>query len=267
MKSLSVKGLMMVFFLFCLLPSLRSQEARDTVVWNDWNFRVSPYFWFVGLKGEIIRPPAPINPVEPPPPQYDIDVGFKDIRNSIKFALMLAGQYRGDRIVAQFNFSSLILESEAITPLELLLQDNIINLSYFGGDLEVGYRVVRNPKFEVDALAGLKFFYFGIDVSTNVAGSVEVEGARERGWIDPTLAVNIRYYPIRKVSLIGYGDLGIPGIGSDFSSQFITMVQYHFTKTFFTSLGYRSYFLNIPEDEAIFNGQIQGWIARLGFQF
>ena len=122
-------------------------------------------------------------------------------------------------------------------------------------------------KFELDALAGLKFFYFGIDVSTKVGGSIPVEGARSRGWMDPTLAVNIRYNPHKKLSFVGYGDIGITGIGSDFSSQFITMVQYHFTKTFFTSLGYRSYFLNIPEDEAIFNGQLQGWIVRLGFQF
>jgi hypothetical protein len=267
MRSFPGKGLIIVLLMLCCTPSLRGQEARDTILWNDWNFRVSPYFWFVGLKGDIYRPPVPGNPIEPPPPKYGVDVGFKDIRNSIKFALMLAGQYRGERIVAQFNFSSLILESEAITPLELLLQDNIINLSYFGGDLEAGYRVVRNPKFEVDALAGLKFIYFGIDLSTDIAGSVEVEGARQKGWIDPTVAVNLRYYPFRKVSFIGYGDIGIPGVGSDFSSQFFTMVQYHFTKTFFTSLGYRSYFIKIPEDEAIFSGQLQGWIARLGFQF
>ena len=267
MKGLFAKGILTALLLLCCIPSLRSQEARDTVLWNDWNFRVSPYFWFVGLKGEIIRPPAPDNPVEPPPPKFGIDVGFKDIRNSIKFALMLAGTYRGDRIVAQFNFSSLILESEAFTPLELLLQDNILELTYFGGDLEAGYRVVRNPKFEVDALAGVKFFYFGVDLATNITGNVPIEGARSKGWVDPTIAVNIRYYPIRKVSFLGYGDIGIPGIGSDFSSQFFTMVQYHFTKTFFTSVGYRSYFLNIPEDEAIFNGQLQGWIARLSFQF
>lgn len=267
MKNSLGRGIVAALILLCCIPSLRSQEARDSVLWNDWDFRVSPYFWFIGLKGEINRPPFPVNPVEPPPPKYEVDVGFQDIRNSIKFALMLAGQYRGGRVVAQFNFSSLILESEAITPLELLLQNNIINLTYFGGDLEAGYRVIRNPKFELDALVGLKFFYFGIDLSTIVGGGVPVKGAREKGWIDPTLALNVRYYPHKRLSFVGFGDIGIPGIGSDFSSQFITMVQYHFTKTFFTSMGYRSYFLKIPEDEAIFNGQLQGWIARLGFQF
>lgn len=258
---------LLILFAICFIPALRSQKAKDTVLWNDWNFRVSPYFWFIGLEGEIVRPPSPSNTIEPPPPKYNVDADFKDIRNSIKFALMMAGQYRGDHLVAQFNFSSLILESEAITPRELLLQDNIINLTYFGGDLEAGFRLLKYPKLELDALVGLKFIYFGVDLSSSVAGRVEVEGARNKEWVDPTLAVNIRYYPYRKVSFLGYGDIGIPRVGSDFSSQFFAMSQYHFTKTFFVSIGYRYYYLKVPDDEAIFNGQLLGWIARLSFQF
>lgn len=267
MKRYWVKGLMAVLFLLCCIPSIRSQDTKDSILWNDWNFRVSPYFWFIGLQGEIYRPPTPVNPIEPAPPKYNVDVGFKDIQNSIKFALMLAGQYRGKRIVAQFNFSSLILESEAITPLELLLQDNLIKLTYFGGDLEAGYRFIRNVKFELDALVGLKFFYFGLDLSTNITGNVEVAGAREKGWLDPILGVNLRYYPHKKFSFLGYGDVAIPGIGSDFSGQIIAVSQFHLTPTFYVSAGYRSYYINIPENEAIFNGAIKGWIVRIGFQF
>lgn len=267
MKWYYAKGLALLLFLLCSILSIRSQETKDSILWNDWNFRVSPYFWFIGLEGDIYRPPTIVNPIEPAPPKYGVDVGFKDIQNSIKFALMLAGQYRGERLVAQFNFSSIILESEAITPLELLLQDNIVRLTYFGGDLEAGYRFIRNPKFELDGLAGLKFFYFGIDLSTNVTGNVEVVGARDKGWVDPILGVNLRYYPHRKISFLGYGDAGIPGIGSDFSGQFIAVTQYHFTPAFYASAGYRSYYIKIPEKEAIFSGTLKGWIVRVGFQF
>ena len=203
MKPNARRGVIAILLLLCGIPSLSSQETRDSISWNYWNFRISPRFWFIGLKGEIYRPPTPVNPIEPPPPTYDIDVGFRDIQNSIRFALMLAGQYQGERLVAQFNFSSLILESEAITPLELLLQDNIVKLNYFGGDVEVGYRVMRNPKFEMDVLAGVKFLYFGIDLVSNVAGAVEVQGVRSKGWLDPTLAVNLRYAPHRKINFLG----------------------------------------------------------------
>lgn len=267
LKSLFRRSSCAFLVLFCCISSLEAQEARDSIPWNDWNFRISPYFWFIGLEGEIIRPPEPSNYPIPPPPKYEIDVGFRDIQNSIKFALMLAGQYRGERIVAQFNFSSLVLESEAITPLELLLQDNIVRLSYFGGDLEAGYRFIRNPKFEMDGLVGVKFLYFGIDLKTNVLGAQQVEGARSKGWLDPVLGVNLRYNPHRKISLLGYGDVSIPGVGTDFSGQFLSMAQYHFTPAFFASLGYRSYVMEIPDEDAIFTGQLKGWILRVGFQF
>lgn len=268
------KGVGVLLFTIYAISNLNGQELpevmeepRDSIQWNDWSFRISPYFWYIGLQGEIYKPPQPNGLVEPPPPRFEIDVGFRDIRNSIKFALMLASQYRGDRVVAQFNFSSLILESEAITPLNVLLQNNVLRLTYFGGDIEAGYRVIRNPKFEVDALAGLKFVYFGVDVSSDIAGAVPVEGARSKGWIDPVVGVNLRYNPHRKVGFLGYGDISIPAVTTYFTGQFFGVVQYHWTPTFYISLGYRSYFVDIPKGEAIFNGALKGWITRIGFQF
>ncbi len=245
----------------------QSQMETDSIRWNNWNFRVSPYIWAIGFKGELVRPPQPTNIPEPPPPKYDIDVRFRDIQNSIKFILMLGGQYRGDQFVVQFNSSSLILESEAITPLEILFQNNVVKLTYFGGDLEAGYRVLKNPELEIDALVGLKFFYFGVDLVSTVGGSRDVEGARDRGWIDPVLGANIRYNPSKKFGFVGYADFGIPVFGTDGSFQFIGAAQYHFTKTFYTSLGYRTYSLEIPEEDAIFNGNLRGFILHIGFQF
>ena len=258
-----------VFLLLLSVSSAfgQSQMETDSIQWNNWSFRLSPYIWAIGFEGELYRPPQPGNFPEPTPPKYEIDVGFRDIRNSIKFIMMLGGQYRGERWVAQFNSSALIIESEAITPLDLLLQDNVVRLTYFGGDLEAGYRVLKNPKFEIDALLGLKFIYFGVDLASAVGGDVDVEGARDKGWIDPVLGANFRYNPIRKFSLVGYADLGIPVFGTDRSFQFIGMAQYHFTKTFYTSIGYRHYDIQIPEDEAIFNGSLKGFILHLGFQF
>ena len=180
---------------------------------------------------------------------------------------MLAGQYKNEHIVAQFNLSSLILESEAITPWELLLQDNIIYLGYFSGDVGVGYRVIKNPKFEFDALLGLKFIYFKIGLKTNLAGIVQVEGERDNLWVDPVVGMNVKYTPHRKIELAGYADIG-PGFSTDiYDYQAILGASYLFTKTFHISLGYRIYALEFPKNEAIFNGIIKGWIMKIGFQF
>ena len=239
--------LFIVFLLIvCFHPghktSAKERQQLDST-WNDWNFRISPFFWYMGFKGTIYRPPQPTQMPQPPPPKYDIDVGFKDIRSSIKFALMLAGQYRNKHVVTQFNFSSLILESEAITPLELVLTDNIVNLKYFGGDLGLGYRFVKNPKFEFDALLGLKFVYFDIGLSSKAVG-IPIDYERSKGWVDSFLGTNIKYMPHPRIELTGYADFG-PPLADDINSyQFIAGASYLFSKTFFvicrlSSLSYR----------------------------
>ncbi len=247
--------------------SFAQEKQKIDSTWNNWDFRISPFFWLIGFQGTIYKPPVPALTPIPPPPKYEIDVGYKDINNSIKFALMLAGQYRSEHIVTQFNFSALILETEAITPWELVLQDNIINLTYFSGDVGVGYRVINKPKFEFDALLGLKFIYFKIGLKTNLAGSVLVEGERDNLWVDPVVGINFKYIPHRKIEFAGYADIGPAFPDNVFDYQVMVGASYLFTKTFLITLGYRTYHIEFPKDEAIFDGTIKGWIMRIGFLF
>jgi hypothetical protein len=259
-------GILLIFLFACPVFG-QNQMEPDSLRWNDWNFRISPYAWLIGFQGELYRPPSSSLLPEPPPPQYDIDIGFRDIRNSIKFIMMLGGQFRGKNWVAQFNSSSLIIESEVITPADLLLQDNIIRLTYWGGDFEVGYRLIKGQEFEMDALVGLKFVHFGLNLRSRIGGNLDVQGARSKAWTDPALGFNFRYNPNRKISFTSYADVSIPAIGTDNSLQFIGVAQYHFTRTFYTSIGYRYYNVEIPEEEAIFNGSLKGLILHMGFQF
>lgn len=268
-----MKGIKRSFIVFTLLlassmscfAQTEAEKAELDSLWNDWNFRINPYFWMIGLKGEIVRPPQPTNPIEVP--SYDIDVGFKDIASSIKFALMLSGQYKTEKLVAQFNFSTLILESRAITPAELILQGSTIKLNYYSGDLGMGYRIIKNGKYELDVLGVLKFIKFDIGLSTNLGGSVPIEGERGQGWMDPSLGVNFKYRPFPRTEFGFYGDIGSTIFATDFSYQTMMGFSYLFSKLFLATIGYRYYYLNIPDDEAIYNGSVKGLVLRIGFQF
>ena len=253
---------------FLILSSgVRAKERqRPDSTWHEWNFKISPYFWFVGFKGTIYRPPVPSNYPEPPP-RYDFDVGFSDIRNSLKFALMLAGKYQNKHITAQFNISSLILESEAITPLEIVLTDNIVNLAYFGGDFAIGYRAIRNEKWEFDPTIGLKFIYFDVGLSSKVLTSIPVRYERNRIWIDPVIGANIKYFMLPKLELSAYADVGPSLFNNAFTWQVMAGASYRFTKVFLISLGYRYYLVEAPTEEAIYNGSIKGWLLRFSFHF
>lgn len=251
--------------LFIFLTCFGKGVNKPDSTWNDWNYRVGAYFWFVGMKGEIIRPPAPsLLPILPE--KKEIDIKFKDIQNNIKFAAMLTGAYKTDNFIAQFNFTSLVLESEALTPLELILQDNIINLTFISGDLGVGYRIIKRPKFELDGLIGTKYIYFKVGASSKVLGKIEISGEREKFWFDPVLGANILYRPHPRIEIAGFGDFG-PYIWDDFTFQYFTYVNFIINKNIFTTLGYRYYYANFPKENAIYNGSFRGAFIRVGAQF
>ncbi len=242
-----------------------SQSKPEYNEFNDWNFRISPYFWFMGFKGTIYAPPQPSQAIEPEE-QIEIDIGFKDIQNHIKFALMLAGEYRGKNFSFQFNTSSLILETEAFTPLELILQDILVNLTFFSGDVSVGYRIIKNEKFELDGLLGMKYVYFKIGVGASFIGIIPIEGERNQFYGDPIIGAKIRYYPGKKWEIFAYGDVGFI-LGNERSYQSFGGVLYKFTPTFNMALSYRYWGLDAPQDEAIYSGSVQGWLVKIGFQF
>lgn len=261
------KILLIFLILFILAPVQAKHRHHPDSAWNDWNFRISPYIWYIGFKGTIYRPPQPSNMPEPPPPKFEIDVSFKDIRHSIKFIAMLSGKYRGKKVVTMFNFSSLILESEVITPSELLFQDVILNLSFFAGDLDVGYRFIRKDKIQLDGLIGLKFIYFKIGGRSKILGHIPLEGERDHLLMDPVIGLNAIYRPHKRIELTAYGDFGAGLAGPDISYQAITGVRYLITRTFNMSLGYRIWGIKHDVSEAIFNGHVKGWIMKFGFQW
>ena len=257
--------LLIISFAIVSDSQAKNKHPEDST-WNNWNFRISPYFWFIGFEGTIYRPPYPTHYPEPKP-SYDIDVSFKEIKNSIKFAAMLAGQYRNKKMVAQFSFSSLILEGEAITPLELVLQDISYRFDFYSGDFTVGYRLVRNRKIELDIVGGLKFIYFRVGGRTNIAGRWEFEIDRKIAWLDPVLGANFRYRPHKRIEFATYADIGSRLFGTDLSYQFIGNVNVFISRTFFITMGYRIWGVDHPTEEAIYTGKVKGWIVRLGFQF
>ena len=260
-----MKNLIIIFFLLLFTANVSSAQQKSDST-HTWHFRVSPYFWFIGFKGTIYRPPTPTLAPEIPPPEFDIDIGFKEVASSLKFAIMLSGEYRTKYIATIFNYSSLILEGDAVTPIDFIFQNNHVRLDYHAGDISVGYRFIRSGKWELDGFLGTKFIYFKIAGRTDLVGDITFEGERSNLWIDPIIGLRAIYSPIKKLDISAYGDVGFFH-RNELSNQFIGIVTWHFTKFFITSVGYRYWATEVEAKDAIFNGHIKGWIIRVGFQF
>ena len=180
---------------------------------------------------------------------------------------MGAGEFRVKRFVSQFNMASIVLEGEAVTPLDLVFQDITYQFSYVSGDIGAGYFFIKNPKLEVAAMLGFKYIYFDIGGASNILGQVPLDFTRDVFWTDPIIALRTKYMPHPRIEILAYGDTDGNVAGNDFNYQFIGVASYHVNKWFLVSIGYRLWGIEVDQSEAIFNGQIRGAIVRLGFQF
>jgi hypothetical protein len=213
--------------LLILCSSLSSLAQEKSPPLNDWNFRFSPYFWFVGFNGTIYRPPVPSHlPHIEPPPEYDIDISFQEVAAHLKFAIMAAGEYRHNRFVTQFNITSVILDGDAVTPLNFILQEVYLHFGYVSGDLTAGHHFIFNDKLEIAAMAGFKYMHFNIMGSTSLVGNVEFEGERDFLWMDPIIATRIKYKPFKRVEIATYADIGGFIQSNELNYQVITSANY-----------------------------------------
>jgi len=260
--------------------SISNSDSTDYTVkdttWNQWNFRLSPYAWLLGIKGQIAITPDPVQLPELPPPIetlpsgysiYDIDLSFQDVRHSLKFILMLSGQYRGDRFVTQFNLSSFVIESDALAPFDYVFQNSSLRVAYAGGDLGAGYRIIRNKKFEFDILLGLKFVYSKVGLDTEIVGQAPISVVADKLWTDPVIGTNFAFRPHKRIELMAYGDIGSTLLNENLTYQFIFNAHFNITRLFYISAGYRKYYVDFSAHEAFFSGSLQGMIVIIGLQF
>ena len=179
---------------------------------------------------------------------------------------MLSGEHYEDKWSARIDMSTIILEGNALTPLDLIFTDIDYHTGYVAGNLDVGVKFWNEKNFRLDLMAGIKFTHISIQGSTRVLGSAPIEGNREGWWVDPTLGLNFIGRPIKRTEFKIYADIGA-FTGVELTSQVITEFNYFISSTFFMSVGYRYWYIKVPLEKAIYNGSIQGWVIRFGFQF
>lgn len=241
------------------------REQRFT----NWNFRLSPYGWLISISGRVETPDLPPMPVqlpEPPPPYFDFDLSFQEIRPALKFVMVLTGEYRVNRFVMGFTWNSLIIDGQAITPGDVVFKDNRFNLDFHGGDILAGYRLWINQYFNLDLTGGVRLFYIGGGVSTKLLGKTPLAYQVSDFYLDPIIGFRFKYIPHYRVEMVAWGDVGPFRTGSDLSFQLTGLLNILITKHFFIAPGYRIEGLRFKEGPYTdFN--LFGLYFRIGVQF
>ena len=220
------------------------------------------------FEGTIYKPPVPSNlPHIEPPPEYDIDISSQEVAAHLKFAIMAAGEYCHNRFVTQFNIASVILDGEAVTPIDLIVQNVYLHFGYVSSDLTAGHHFIFNDKLEIAGMGGFKYIHFDLKGSASLLGKVEFEGERNFLWMEPIFATRIKYRPHKRIEIATYSDIGGFLFSDEMSWQVIGTANYIVSKWFLFSLGYRVWGVKVNPDEALYNGRMKGMVIRVGFQF
>ena len=238
---------------------------------GDWQFEVTPYFWGAGMRGDVQLGSLP---------KISTDVSFSDILDVLDFGIMGAFEARKGRWGMLFDaiYMDLAMDAtasrtgagpvgaSATADANLEMKQTLLAAA-------ASYRAVegRSP---VDVFGGLRYVKIeaSADINASFFGPVATtSGAVSRSgdvdWVDPYIGVRIQHPITDRWTLVGYGDTGGFGVGSDFTWQALAGVNYHFSKSVSGKLGYRYLSVNYDKDGFLYDMATYGAYLGVGIRF
>jgi hypothetical protein len=191
---------------------------------GNWHFSVSPYLWFSGIHGGI-----GVNGQE-----VGVHASAADLLSHFRFGLMGVVEPRYKRIVMPLDIVWVRLgDDRALTNLGTV---GNFKASEFILTQKVGYRLVETKMFQIDALAGFRYWHYGQSVSftTNT-----LNFSSSQNWVDPLVGGRITGNLSPKVSVTIAGDVGGWGAGSQLDYQIAGLLGYRIKPAVALQLGYR----------------------------
>jgi hypothetical protein len=230
---------------------------------DAWQFRLTPYLWLAGLKGNMATiPGAPAAP---------IDVSPGDAVADTETSLMLLIDAKRGRhgVFADFLYSDVQSDEELVpAPINLALQ-SITRTTIFS--LAYQYEIFNQDRVVIDLLLGARYWNIDSELRFGSGTGGPLDGRHvDNGdsWIDPVVAAkgrmplgNSRFY------VAGGAGLGGFGIGSDLFYEFNGAIGYQWNKAIGTAIGYRMFDVDYEDDGFIYDARQQGWQLGLTWAF
>ena len=229
---------------------------------NQWEFALTPYLWFAGLKGNVATiPPLPAAP---------IDVSSQDALEDTKIAYMLLFTAKKNRhgVFFDYVYSDVESEEEVIPQLNDLLMTTRTKTSM--PTLAYQYEVYRYNNAMLDLLAGVR--YWSIDSNLKFSRGFGVLAGREishkESWYDPVVGFSGQA-PFGNTKFYMSGGLGFGGfgVGSDSFFDLNLNFGYQWNKSIGTALGYRLYDVEYNKDDFLYDVRQEGWLFGLTWAF
>ena len=196
---------------------------------EGWHFALSPYLWFSAIHGTVGVGGR----------DASVHAGFGDIISNLNLGLMAASEVRHKRLLLLTDVMWIKLSDDKGLPEnqpgEITAKAKLQN---FMLGPEVGYRFIEQPRLNVDAFTGFRYWHLGSDLEfePNPLGQ---KFSTSQNWVDPLLGARIQTPLSAKLRLTLFGDVGGFGAGSELEWQVASLLGYQINKRFTLQAGYR----------------------------
>jgi hypothetical protein len=238
--------LLLAGILLAGISSAPAQTAKESC----WKYSVTPYFWAIATDGDI-----GVGPITIP-----IDQSFSEAWDRLDFGAMLAFEANKDKWMVFLSASYIDIDDTASTPFGNIRAE----VEQIIAQAAVGYRLVAEPKLDLDAGLGGRYLFSELDVILPVD---RPDISRSLDWVDPvvfaraTLKFTDRCYGVLS------GDIGGFGIASDLTAQVYALAGYSFNETFSLLLGYRYLYYDYEDGGISYDVVQDGLMTGLQIRF
>lgn len=253
-----MKTMARLFFAACVALALAPVPAGAQ---DAWQFRLTPYLWFAGIKGDVATIPGL--------PSASIDMSSSDVLKDLDASFMGAfeakkGRHGGfvDFLYSDVQSDTVLAPSIGLT-LKSTSKTTVVSAAY-------EYELFNRDGAVVDAFGGLR--YWKVDTRLQFDGGLGLLAGRsiqhKESWVDPMIGIK-GTSPLGASKFFVTGILGIGGfgVGSDRFYDVSAHLGYQWSKTIGTTLGYRRYDVKFEDGSFLYDVRQDGWLLGATFSF
>ena len=234
------------------------EEEVVIVEESSWDFRLTPYAWFAGFKGDVASVPS----LGGDPIYVDISASdaFSDTEASL--ALVFEGKKGKHGFLTDFLYSDMrantaLIDGHPVT-LDSISKTTLFSAAYM-------YELYNSESAVIDLYGGARYWQIDTDLSLNV---ITPSIGHKESWVDPLIGIkgrtalgDTKFYATAIATVGGFG------AGSDLFYDLSAHLGYQWSESIGTTIGYRMYDLDYENDGFVYDVRQEGWIFGLTWAF
>jgi len=234
------------------------EEAASVVEESPWEFRLSPYGWFAGFKGDVASVPS----LGGDPVYVDISASDALSDTEVSFAAVFEGKKGKHGFLTDFSYSDMRANTALVDGVAVTL-DSISKTMLFSAAYM--YELYSSQSAVVDVYAGARYWKIDTDLSLNI---ILPSVRHKESWVDPLIGIKGRTtLGESRFYVVGSATVGGFGAGSDLFYDLGVHFGYQWSPSIGTTIGYRMYDLDYENDGFVYDIRQEGWIIGLTWAF